>query len=427
MPMQKAHVWVIALVLIMVVTSYSQTGFRPTLAISYQQLPVRSIYYRPFDLGGRQHAEPDSVLVAEMAKIQPTMITHIVHNEDPSNYTSLISSLQALASHPAICFGLGNKAWSFSNAGDYANMISIAQTYKKYTNCLNVNPFDKMESNSNEADARRFLTDLHNMGFQHLIANSWITPPSGRPWAYVDAMEQSFSSPKQQGNSWFVAPLWACCNTNPEERSKTILDYQAQAPGVTIIANYENPPGERALTQDGAQGSIQDMSIGANGQQAAKPVTYRWMPPWSSNYDPYTLGTLNWIKDTLATIGPTSQQSTVSTSIASSSGFTASIISSSSGLTTSTATTGTTSTTSSGLTTSVTSSSSSSQVTTTNRFSSYVATSTVSSAAATSSLATSSVSTPMTLPPIPGFPWESIIVGVILGMAALAIIRRRRR
>jgi hypothetical protein len=31
------------------------------------------------------------------------------------------------------------------------------------------------------------------------------------------------------------------------------------------------------------------------------------------------------------------------------------------------------------------------------------------------------------LPAIPGFPWESIIAGVILGMTALAIIRRRRK
>jgi hypothetical protein len=31
------------------------------------------------------------------------------------------------------------------------------------------------------------------------------------------------------------------------------------------------------------------------------------------------------------------------------------------------------------------------------------------------------------LPPIPGFPWESILAGVILGMTALAILRRRRK
>jgi hypothetical protein len=33
----------------------------------------------------------------------------------------------------------------------------------------------------------------------------------------------------------------------------------------------------------------------------------------------------------------------------------------------------------------------------------------------------------MVLPAIPGFPWESIIAGFILGVTALAIVRRRRR
>jgi hypothetical protein len=32
----------------------------------------------------------------------------------------------------------------------------------------------------------------------------------------------------------------------------------------------------------------------------------------------------------------------------------------------------------------------------------------------------------MVLPAIPGFQWESIIAGIILGLAVLAIVRRRR-
>jgi len=38
-----------------------------------------------------------------------------------------------------------------------------------------------------------------------------------------------------------------------------------------------------------------------------------------------------------------------------------------------------------------------------------------------------SISTPETLPAIPGFPWESIIAGIILGVMALAIVRRRKK
>jgi hypothetical protein len=40
---------------------------------------------------------------------------------------------------------------------------------------------------------------------------------------------------------------------------------------------------------------------------------------------------------------------------------------------------------------------------------------------------TTSVTTPLQLPPIPGFPWESIVAGIILGIGVLGIIRRRRR
>jgi hypothetical protein len=33
----------------------------------------------------------------------------------------------------------------------------------------------------------------------------------------------------------------------------------------------------------------------------------------------------------------------------------------------------------------------------------------------------------MVLPAVPGFPWESIIIGVMLGMTVLAIVRRRKK
>jgi LPXTG-motif cell wall-anchored protein len=33
----------------------------------------------------------------------------------------------------------------------------------------------------------------------------------------------------------------------------------------------------------------------------------------------------------------------------------------------------------------------------------------------------------MVLPAVPGFPWESIIAGIILGLTALAIVRRRKK
>jgi hypothetical protein len=48
----------------------------------------------------------------------------------------------------------------------------------------------------------------------------------------------------------------------------------------------------------------------------------------------------------------------------------------------------------------------------------------VTSTAATS---TQSVSSPMTLAPIPGFPWESIVAGILLGLIILALARRRSK
>jgi len=39
---------------------------------------------------------------------------------------------------------------------------------------------------------------------------------------------------------------------------------------------------------------------------------------------------------------------------------------------------------------------------------------------------TSAVTTPLELPAIPGFPWESILAGIIIGFTTLAILRRRR-
>jgi hypothetical protein len=44
-----------------------------------------------------------------------------------------------------------------------------------------------------------------------------------------------------------------------------------------------------------------------------------------------------------------------------------------------------------------------------------------------SSTATSGVTTPLVVPAIPGFPWESIIAGLVLGISALVLMRERRK
>lgn len=95
-----------------------------------------------------------------------------------------------------------------------------------------------------------------------------------------------------------------------------------------------------------------------------------------------------------------------------------------------TSATSTSSTASSASTTSSASASSSS-TSSTQTGSTQVATITVQSTVTTSSSSaastSSTASTPLALPPIPGFPVESILAGIAVGLAALAIVRRRRK
>lgn len=95
---------------------------------------------------------------------------------------------------------------------------------------------------------------------------------------------------------------------------------------------------------------------------------------------------------------------------------TTSIVTSTSAVTTSSATSSTSSASSSATSMPVTTSSSTAAS----------AATTMSTPATTSTASSSSVTTPLALPAIPGFPWESITAGIILGMAVLAILRRRR-
>lgn len=110
------------------------------------------------------------------------------------------------------------------------------------------------------------------------------------------------------------------------------------------------------------------------------------------------------------------QTSTVSTSSSSS---TTSVTTSSTGIVT---TITSTSSTESSVSTSTETGTSSvtSQVTSTSTSSSQVITT-------SSQSTTTSVTTPLLLPAIPGFPWESILAGIIIGIAVLGIIRRSKR
>lgn len=110
----------------------------------------------------------------------------------------------------------------------------------------------------------------------------------------------------------------------------------------------------------------------------------------------------------------TSTAVTTSTSIVSTSSSTTSSVSSSS----------TSTSTSQGSTsTSQTSASTTSQVASSTSIGTSTSVSTVTVTASSSS----SVTTPLVVPAIPGFPWESIVAGIVVGLSVLIVVRQRRR
>ena len=122
--------------------------------------------------------------------------------------------------------------------------------------------------------------------------------------------------------------------------------------------------------------------------------------------------------------GPTTVTTAVATTTSSTPTTTVATTSSSSSQTTSQTTTSNSATTSQ-TTTQVTSQSSSTQASSV-KTSTAKMTTTVVSTPTTQSTSSSTI-TPVALPGIPGFPWESIIAGIIVGLTALGVIRRRRQ
>jgi hypothetical protein len=56
-----------------------------------------------------------------------------------------------------------------------------------------------------------------------------------------------------------------------------------------------------------------------------------------------------------------------------------------------------------------------------------IGTSTSVSTVTVTASSSSSVTTPLVVPAIPGFPWESIVAGIVVGLSVLIVVRQRRR
>jgi hypothetical protein len=273
------------------ISSSTTTITQPTTTTT---TPPQGIYYRPFNLiyaksGGKTITETGDQIIAALNSFskKPTMITDVLLNEDPAPYDSFLNRLKAIT--PNLCFAMGDSAYALPT--DYSKLMDRATKYRIYTTCVRLDHFSDLVDNTNNDNAiEQFLTDLHTMGFEHIIANPWHKASSGTPWSYVDAAQQAIDT-----STW-------------EADYTRISNILSKSPSLIIVANYENPTAQQALTALGAQGSIDKISIAADKQNTQNnPLyKYRWMPAWSKNYDPYQtqLGTLNWIANKLAEIDP---------------------------------------------------------------------------------------------------------------------------
>jgi hypothetical protein len=255
---------------------------------------LQNIYYRPFNLiyANENHDktinESNDVIIFELQNFpkRPTIITDVLLNTDPDLYSDFINRLKQIT--PNLCFALGFKdQYDLSDLTIYNNMISLATKYARYTSCIRIDHFDSFVEVSGDAAVNKLLTDLHNLGFQHIISNPW-KKPNGGNWQYLDAAQIAV-------DHRLSPPTWLA-------RSDKIQEIIQNSPsGFIVLVNYENPTGQETLASLGADESIDAMSIAAN-QQNSSSIPYKWMPPWSKNYDPYQLNTLNWIANKLAEV-----------------------------------------------------------------------------------------------------------------------------
>ena len=228
------------------------------------------------------------------------------------------------------------------------------------------------------------------------VVGSAANAPAAAAWTSVHV--DTYGTPSGSGDGWAVGCSVALTATNPTCSGNEVTAWW-NGGGWTDL-NLPTPV--------------------ANGLGLYSVFTTSPTDGWAVGAPPST-GTngLSGIFHLDPTIPPVvGQQVTTTTSSSSTSSSSSSVV------TTATTPTSVTSSTSSSVsTTPVTTTSS----LTTTVVSTSVSTETVVSTPTTTSSATTvSVTTPMILPAIPGFPWEAIIAGLILGMAALAMVRRRR-
>jgi hypothetical protein len=111
--------------------------------------------------------------------------------------------------------------------------------------------------------------------------------PSGKPWPHVDG---AFIGVRKEKGAEYMHPKFP--------RMGAVLEND---PGIKLVCNYENAGRHVELTEMGRKESIRMFSLAADMQNTSS-VPFKWAPPWTKNYDPIKMKTMEWIKEKYARI-----------------------------------------------------------------------------------------------------------------------------
>jgi len=255
-----------------------------------------SIYYRPFNLGGAvNHAgewkmpEDQQTVINALKNFpkKPTMLVPVIQRLDPNKYAQWVPFINQLKEiTPNLCFGIGEKDWDLNDATTYSLAMDILKNYINDTKCVAFENFNQIIRNTNDDTIiTKFLTDIHNLGFEHIMPTNYRERADGQPWPYIDAVQTPLDTETLQVN-----PV----------KINNILPYQ---PDAILIFNYESPGGQVTLASLSNENAIKSMTNVSDAQNISS-IPYRWMPVWSGLYDAYKNGTLSWMANKLAEIDP---------------------------------------------------------------------------------------------------------------------------
>ncbi len=283
-------------------------------------------HYRPLHFsyggtgGGSRLAQSDDEVLAALMNFpkKPTVLTPVILNEDPVIFEPFISQLKQIV--PKMYFGLGRGKSTGEHETffpkTYDDNIEMARKFRRYTSAIRIENFgnilDKSGDETMDAEAYmvKFLNELHDMGFTDIMLNPWEPRPFDAELGEVyEKWPHATSTFFGTGKSKWVAP---------ESRINKVAEYNND---LAILVNYENAPRHIALAEielahqadPSLESSIDIMNYvvqrqadyDALGAQDPSLVRgFKWCPPWSQNYDPIALGTLDWIAEMLEELNP---------------------------------------------------------------------------------------------------------------------------